>query len=123
MSKTIVSPVKEFPGSVELPDYLTFPQALAYEQSIGATQALFAEALEDSEQEEEEEKTVTVSQLRYDAAMLEAVCVCVEKWNLEGLGQLAPDTFPSTPRRASKELVAWLYEEIVYLFNPEVPNE
>ena len=112
MSKTIKSPVKAFPGSVELPDYLTFPQALAYEQSIIDTQSLF---------EEGEDKIV--SQLRYDSEMIKAVCACVEEWNLDNFGQLAPDTFPSTPRKASKELVAWLYEEITYLFTPEVPNE
>jgi len=113
MSKTIKSPVKEFPGSVELPDYLTFPQALVYEQSIIDTQALFGNG-------EEPEK---VSQVRYDAEMIKAVCACVEEWNLDNFGQLAPDTFPSTPRKASKELVAWLYEEITYLFSPDVPNE
>jgi hypothetical protein len=119
MSKTITSPVKEFPGSVELPDYLTFPQALAYEESIRNTQVLFDEAGENLEEGEE----AKVSQIRYDSEMLVAVCGCVEKWNLDNLGQLAPDTFPSTPRVASAELVAWLYEEITKMFRPEVPNE
>ncbi len=118
MSKTIKSPVKEFPGSVELPDYLTFPQAIVYEDSIVATQALFDEARESAE-----DKDVSVSQIRYDSEMIVAVCACVEEWNLDNLGQLAPDTFPSTPRKASKELVAWLYEEITNLFAPDVPNE
>lgn len=106
MSKTIKSPVKEFPGSVEMPDRLTMPQALAFEQSIRDGQAL-------------EE----ASQTQYDVVMVEAICACVEKWELGDLGQLAPDTFPATPRVASAELIAWLYGEIVRLYNPEVPNE
>lgn len=106
MSKTITSPVKEFPGSVELPDRLTMPQALAFEQSIRDGQAL-------------EE----ASQTQYDAVMVEAICACVEEWELEDFGQLAPDTFPATPRIASAELIAWLYGEIITLYNPEVPNE
>lgn len=118
MSKTIKSKIEAFPGSVELPDYLTFPQALAVEESMFETQALFDEAGEGSGSEGD----VTVSQLRYDASMMKAVCICVEKWDLEGFGQLSIDTFPSTPREASKELVAWLYEEIVVMFNPEIPN-
>ena len=106
MSKTITSPVKEFPGSVELPDRLTMPQALAFEQSIRDGQEL-GEA----------------SQTQYDAVMVEAICACVEEWNLEDFGQLAPDTFPATPRIPSAELIAWLYGEIVGMYNPEVPNE
>lgn len=106
MSKTITSPVKEFPGSVELPDRLTMPQALAFEQSIREGQAL-------------EE----ASQTQYDAVMVEAICACVESWELEDFGQLAPDIFPATPRIASAELIAWLYGEIITLYNPDVPNE
>lgn len=106
MSKTIESPVKEFPGSVELPDRLTMPQALAFEQSIRDGQSL-------------EE----ASQTQYDSVMVEAICTCVEEWNLEDFGQLAPDTFPATPRIASAELIAWLYGEIITLYNPDVPNE
>ena len=82
------------------------PQALAFEQSIRDGQAL-------------EEP----SQTQYDAVMVGAICVCVEDWNLEGFGQLAPDTFPATPRIASAELIAWLYGEIIGMYNPEVPNE
>jgi hypothetical protein len=118
MSKTIKSPVKEFPGSVELPEYLTFPQAIAYEQSILETQALF-----DGARELDDEEDVTVSQIQYDASMIGVICECVEQWDLKDLEQLSPETFPSTPRVASAKLVAWLFEEITKMFRPEVPNE
>ena len=107
MSKTIESPVKEFPGTVILPDYLTMPQALLYEKAVRDGSALIEES---------------ASQTAYDAVMVDAICGCVEEWNLEGLGQLSFDTFPSTPRAASAELVAWLFGEIVKLYNPEVPE-
>ena len=107
MSKTITSPVKEFPGTVILPNHLTMPQALAYERAIRDGSALI-------EQE--------ASQSEYDAVMVGAICECVEEWKLDDFGQLAPDTFPATPRQASAELIAWLFGEIVKLYNPEIPE-
>jgi hypothetical protein len=109
MSKTITSPVKEFPGTIKLPARLTMPQALAFEQSIAEAQALM--------------ESENVSQTKYDAIMLDAICQIVEEWSLDDLGQLAPDTFPATPRKASAELVSWIYGEIAGLYSPEVPNE
>ena len=109
MSKTITSPVKEFTGTVKLPDRLTMPQALTFEQSVADVQSLA----------EVEEGTRT----KFDSIMLGAICECVEEWNLDGFEELAPDTFPATPRVASAELVAWLYGEIAKLYSPDVPNE
>ena len=106
MSKTIVSPVDEFPGTVKLPDRLTMPQALAFERSIAEAQSLD-----------------TTSQTEYDAIMLDVICLIVEEWGLDGFEQLAPDTFPATPRKASAELISFIYGEIAGLYNPDVPNE
>ena len=103
MAKTIISPVDEFSGSVKLPDRLTMPQALRFERSIAEAQALIEEG--------------SASQTEYDAIMVEVICDCVEEWNLDGLEQISPDTFPATPRKASAELVAWLYGEISNLYN------
>ena len=107
MSKTITSPVEEFTGAITLPDRLTMPQALAFEQSIRSGQSL------------EEDSTQT----EFDAIMLEAIFACVESMNLDGFEDLSPDTFPATPRTASAELIAWMYGEILKLYNPDVPNE
>lgn len=106
MSKTIVSPVKEFPGTVKLPDRLTMPQALMFEQSIKDGQAL-----------------ENGTQTEFDAIMLKAIFACVESWELDEIKDISEDTFPATPREESAELVAWLYSEILKLYNPEVPNE
>ena len=107
MSKTITSPVDEFPGTVKLPNHLTMPQALAYEKAVRDGSAL----IEDG-----------ASQSEFDAVMVQAICACVEEWHLDNFDQLAPDTFPFTPRQASNELVAWLFGEIVKLYNPDVPE-
>ena len=109
MSKTINSPVDEFPGTVKLPSRLTMPQALMFERSISDVNILIEEE--------------SASQIEVDNIMVGVICECVEEWNLDDLEQLAPDTFPATPRQASAELVAWIYGEIVKLYNPDVPNE
>ena len=126
MSKTITSPVKEFPGTVKLFDRLTFPQALAYEKSLALSSELIPDevkGLSAKEIEALKEMPRVPSQTEFDAVMLEAICQCVEEWNLDGFEQLAPDTFPATPRQASAELVAWVYGEIAKLYSPDVPNE
>jgi hypothetical protein len=109
VSKTIVSPVKEFPGSIKLPDRLTMPQALILESSISSAQALT----------EEESSTQTA----FDAVMLGAIFECIEEINLDRIDNLTVETFPATPRTPSAELIAWMYGELIGMYNPEVPNE
>ena len=109
MSKTIVSPVKEFPGTVKLPDRLTMPQALSLESSIASAQVLI------------EDKSST--QTAYDAVMLGAIFDCIEEISLDGIENITAETFPATPRTPSAELIAWIYSELIGMYNPEVPNE
>jgi len=106
MSKTIVSPVEEFPGTVKLPDRLTMPQVLAFEQSIKDSQAL-------------ENGTPA----EYDAIFLKAIFACVESVELDGYETVSEDNFPATPREKSAELIAWMFGSVLKLYNPEVPNE
>lgn len=106
MAKTITSPVEEFPGTVKLPDRLTLPQALAFEQSISGAQVLEG-----------------ATQTQYDEIMVGLICEVVEEWNLDNFDQLSPETFPGSPRIESAELVAWIYGEILKIYNPEIPNE
>lgn len=94
MSRLITSPVKKWPGTVTLADPLTFPQYIAWKDAIAGAP------------DPKEDFT------RYCAALLVGICACVEKWNLEGLGQLSPETFPASPRRASDQLLTWLVREI-----------
>ena len=106
MSKVVTSPVKKWPGTVTLSDPLSFPQAIGFEDAIDAVRAL-----EDP------------SQQRVNYTLLPAVLTCVEKWELEGLGD-PPSPFPATPLVASARLLAWLVQEVSRLFNEadEVPN-
>lgn len=108
MSKTITSPVPKWPGTVQLADPLTFPQYMAWKDGI-----LKARELGDS-----------VSQDDFDRAMLPGLCACVEKWELQGLGQVSPETFPATPRKSSAKLVAWLLNEVTVLIREadDIPN-
>ncbi len=86
-----------------LADPMTLPQALAWEKAIRIVQARTDEA--------------TITDVNY--AMLPAICDCVEQWELEGLKNITPDTFPATPRGKSIELIAWLTSEITRIYTGE----
>jgi hypothetical protein len=105
MPKSIVSPIRKWPGSVTLHDPLLFPAYMKLKAGLDE-----AEGKEDAA-----EKT---------QATLPGLCACVETWELKGLGQIAPDTFPASPMRASAELFAWLMGEVMVLLMEaeEVPN-
>lgn len=109
MSKTITSPVKNYPGTVKLFDPLTFPQAIAFEDSLK------------NARDERESKDYT----RIWYAQVPGILACVEEWHLGGGFPETPalDNFPSTPRRAVAQLIAWLVKEISCLYqeSEEVP--
>jgi len=101
MPKRIISPSTRWPGAVTFANPLTLPQALAWEKSIRIAQAHTEDA--------------TMTDINY--AMLPGICACVEKWELEGLDNVTPDTFPASPRKLSIELVTWLTNEIAKIYN------
>lgn len=101
MSKTITSPVKRYPGTVVLSDPLTFPQAFAFEDALGAV----SEARESG----------NMGRIRY--ALLPGILACVEEWHLSGFPERpALDNFPSTPRVSIASLIDWLVEELTALY-------
>ena len=107
MPKTITSPVEKYPGSVTLADPLNYPQYLAWKAAINSARDCGDDV---------------------DARLMKllpGICVCVSEWKLEGLGQLAPDTFPATPRMAAMELAGWLVREITSIVTGTdgLPNE
>lgn len=108
MSKVIVSPVAEFPGTVTLHDPLTFPMAIAFNRGRAKAQ-------------------VSDDQIDVFYQSLQAVMPCIEQWHITTLNpeQQNPDNFPSSPLGPSSQFVAWLVNEITaLLFRPEtVPNE
>ena len=107
MTKVITSPVKRFPGTVTLPDFLTFPQAVAWEKAQGAAADLRAGQCTDAEL------------LQAWQPGLNAVVIT---WNLENYDPTNP---PATPRKSVIELTAWLLESITALYEEAetVPNE
>jgi hypothetical protein len=111
LSKRITSPSQRWPGSVVLFDPLTLPQALAWEKAVRHTQQLGED--------------ITLTDINY--AMLPGICACVEKWELEGLDQVIPESFPASPRKDSIALCSWLIKEVtaVYIGEEEKadPNE
>ena len=103
MSKLVISPSSRWPGKVTLSSPMSLPQAIAWERAIRDVQALTGD--------------VTITEVNY--ALLPAICNCVEKWELEGVGDPTPDTFPATPRKESVELIGWLISEITRIYTGE----
>ena len=111
MSKRVLSSSPRWPGAVVLADPMTLPQALSWEKAIRSAQM--------------NPDTATFTDLNY--AILPGICACVEKWELEGIDNPTPETFPATPRKQSIELITWLMNEISRIYNGEEekasPNE
>jgi hypothetical protein len=111
MSKRISSSSSRWPGSVVIGDPLTLPQALAWEKAVNNSRKL--------------EGDITMTDINY--ALMPGICACVEKWELEGLENVTPETFPASPRKESGELIDWLIGEIAQIYRGEEakadPNE
>lgn len=108
MSKVITSPSKRWAGTVTLADPLTLAHVEAIEQAL--------EIQTDGER-------VYLSVI--DKRNLPAVFACVEKWDLGNFPEAVTlDTFPMSPRKASHDLVQWLWNELmkVYVGEQDIPN-
>lgn len=61
-----------------------------------------------------------------DGNQMPAVLSCVEKWEIVGVPEIVTlDNFPASPRKASHELIEWIYRELlkVYFGEAAIPNE
>jgi hypothetical protein len=49
----------------------------------------------------------------------------VEKWELQDFPPPTADTFPMSPRKATHDLIAWIFGEAwrIYIGELEIPNE
>ena len=109
MSKILTSPVAKFPGTITIPDYLTYPQAIAYWKGNEAARAI----------------PDTGSMVEVNYALLPGLFLCVEKWDIQGLPEpLTVDNFPATPPRACRQLIQWVHKSITELIKDveEIPN-
>jgi hypothetical protein len=112
VSKVIQSPIKRWAGTVTIADPLTLPQVELFEAGL----ELPADA----------DKDGRVFLTVLDKPQIPAILACVEKWELSNFPEtVTADNFPGTPRKASHDLIAWLFGEIrkVYLGELDNPNE
>jgi len=112
MSKTIKSPVDEFPGKITLPDFLTMPQVLLYERGISESLVLIEQEANPSE---------------IDSVILPAICEIVEEWDIGGDywpdEAIGPGNFPGSPRIPSSNFLGWVMQEVREIYNPSIPKE
>lgn len=112
MSKVISSPIGLWPGTVTIADVLTLPQVELIQEGMELPEGVG--------------ERVYFSVL--DKQAIPAILACVEKWNLGNFPE-APtlDNWPFSPRKQSHELIAFLFGEILKVYNGEqdapVPNE
>jgi len=110
MSKIIESPVKRWPGTITLPEYLTYPQVVAFRKAMAEAKGLGDDAQLDV----------------YNYTLLPGLCACVEAWSIMGLpDKVTAEIFPATPARASASLLAWLISQVIEIFKDaeEIPND
>ena len=110
MSKTVPSPVKEFPGHIVMPDFLTLAQVFAFEKASDDVSAL---------------KGGTIRRSSVDEIYLPMVFDIVQEWHIDGQPEKPTlETWRATPRKASADLTAWVIGEVtrLYLGETEIPN-
>ena len=124
------SPIKRFPGTVILPDYLVPEQVFAIEDAQFAARDYFAANTKtDNDNADAIKPGKHFSFLRMRSLYLPAVLLCVKEWHLENFsinGSGAQyETFPMTPANDVGELLYWLFEELIKIYNGtnDVPNE
>lgn len=129
--KVLESPVKLWPGTITLPDFLTLPQAIEWEDALNDAEDLIPEI--DFEKDENgklitknmSKKDLRVLTMRnkskYANALIPGIKACVIEWNLQGFD---PNNWPATPRQSRIDLVNWIVSNIAELYKEasEIPN-
>lgn len=124
MSKKLECPVKHFEGFVIFCEPLTMPQVMAIDKGVVLRGEFF---------EEKEVEGQRGYYLKPDTAWsspdneaLKAILECVEEWNLKNVPEnVTAETFPGSPRKASKDLISWLWGEVLNIYKGEtdIPND
>jgi len=104
MSKRVESPVEKFPGYVVLPDPLSLPLALDYEEMLSGIGKL-------------------ESPTQVDGHVVAFLVRHVEEWHIDGVPvEPTLETFPASPRRASAQLIAWIVNELTKIYTGDRPD-
>ena len=114
MTKTIISPIKRWPGEVTFVDLPTLPNLVAWSDAL-------IEARQWTRPDPDDAASVLITNLvHYRAALLPGALACVESHTLAGLSPtLTPDNFPGRPRQAVIDLIAWLVEQAAIIFTAD----
>jgi hypothetical protein len=105
MGKVIESPVKLFPGTVEIHDQLDYPKFIEYENSV----ATMSEATADH-------KAGKITQGETDVIVWKELFKMVINWNIQGFDR---ENIPATPRIQVIQVMGWLTREIGKVVNGE----
>lgn len=108
----ITSPVKKFPGTVEIYNQLTLPQVELIEECFDNLPSM------------KEGGVVALTSL--DKPRLAAILACVKEWKLENYPvPTSMETFTLSPRRATHQLIDYIFNHILLVYNGEIdiPNE
>jgi predicted DNA-binding transcriptional regulator AlpA len=109
--KIITSPVPHFPGTVGLPDYLSFPQEAKWRRAVSEAIDVIKEIRGDDGEK------VRYVDIAADAGVVEkmmpTILALVSEWKIDGIPETPTvDTFPATPALSALRLVAWIIAEI-----------
>jgi hypothetical protein len=117
--RRVDSTVKRWPGYIELPDFLTLPQLIVWNDAFQLARQYTGEGPGPGQR-------IVTDLPRYNHAMLSAACAIVAGWNLDGLGELKADTFPATPLRPAQALQRFIVDAVADLIRIDdedtVPN-
>lgn len=112
--KTVSIDFQPFVGTVAMPDYLTLPQVLAFEDVNAQIREM-----------RENNSAGALSISKVDALNVPLVLSIVTEWHIETLPvDLSLENFPMTPRLASAKMLAAIIREITKLYRGEIdiPN-
>ena len=124
MPKTVDCNIKPFIGKVVFFEPLTMPMVMAIDDALLTRKDFF-------EQKELDGKVgyflkPQTAWSAPDHEALKGILPCVEKWDLSGFPKdVTLETFPGSPRQASKDLIGFLLGEVLKIYNGEleIPNE
>ena len=88
------SPMTRWPGYIELPDYLTYPVLVKWDEAV-----VQADSVKDN-------------MIKFYQALLPVACSVVLEWHIEGL----PDKVTAETVPASAKFVAWVVDGVMDLF-------
>jgi hypothetical protein len=92
---TITSPVEKFPGTIELPDALSWDQLATWDEGLDKCK-------------------LEVSTMGILRSQVNLICALGFNWHLKGIDE-HPQTLPTKPMSKVVDLVSWVMGEVIKL--------